>query len=129
MPAHAPTAPTAPPCVFCDPTKIASPFTVVHYNGRKFRVFEPLAPVAPGHLLVVPFEHAESAAHEPFLAGDAAAVAAMKAMHLPAANIITSIGAAATQTVKHLHVHVVPRAPGDGLPLPWTPQQEASGRH
>jgi hypothetical protein len=24
--------------------------------------------------------------------------------------------------VEHLHVHVVPRRPGDGLPLPWTGQ-------
>jgi histidine triad (HIT) family protein len=43
----------------------------------------------------------------------------------PAANLITSKGAAATQTVYHLHVHVVPRQGGDGLPLPWTPQHTA----
>lgn len=40
-----------------------------------------------------------------------------------AANLITSRGGAATQTVFHLHVHVVPREAGDGLALPWTPQQ------
>lgn len=34
--------------------------------------------------------------------------------------IITSIGANATQTVRHTHLHVVPRRPGDGLALPWT---------
>jgi diadenosine tetraphosphate (Ap4A) HIT family hydrolase len=37
-------------------------------------------------------------------------------------NLITSDGAAATQTVKHLHVHIVPRRDGDGLTLPWSTQ-------
>jgi len=44
---------------------------------------------------------------------------------LPAANIITSKGREATQSVFHLHVHVVPRQADDDLPLPWTPQQPA----
>lgn len=43
----------------------------------------------------------------------------------PDANIITSKGSLATQTVFHLHVHLVPRAAGDGLPLPWTPRRAA----
>lgn len=37
-------------------------------------------------------------------------------------TVITSIGADATQTVFHTHIHVVPRRPGDGLTLPWTGQ-------
>ena len=35
-------------------------------------------------------------------------------------NLITSAGSLATQTIGHLHVHIVPRRPGDGLHLPWT---------
>lgn len=34
-------------------------------------------------------------------------------------NIITSAGAAATQSVWHLHLHVVPRSTDDGLMVPW----------
>lgn len=34
-------------------------------------------------------------------------------------NLITSRGAAATQSVFHLHLHLVPRTEGDGLALPW----------
>ena len=34
-------------------------------------------------------------------------------------NIIQSSGAAAWQTVFHLHVHVVPRHPGDRMPKLW----------
>ncbi|OHT47970.1 hypothetical protein BKG71_25700 [Mycobacteroides chelonae] len=38
------------------------------------------------------------------------------------ANVITSIGPDATQTVFHTHIHVVPRRENDGLHLPWTGQ-------
>ncbi len=38
-------------------------------------------------------------------------------------NIITSLGREATQTVNHLHIHVVPRERNDGLRLPWTDQK------
>jgi diadenosine tetraphosphate (Ap4A) HIT family hydrolase len=34
-------------------------------------------------------------------------------------NIITSIGKAATQSIKHLHVHLVPRTEDDKLMVPW----------
>jgi histidine triad (HIT) family protein len=49
--------------------------------------------------------------------GHAAELAA--AIMPDAFNIITSAGRDATQTVDHLHLHLVPRRPGDGLALPW----------
>lgn len=84
--------------------------------------FEPLSPVAPGHRLIVPKTHLRDAAENPFVTGTVMECAAMAARALGDCNIITSIGPAATQTVFHLHVHVVPRRPGDGLALPWTGQ-------
>lgn len=44
-------------------------------------------------------------------------------MGLESANFITSAGPAATQSVFHLHVHLVPRFEDDGLILPWTGQR------
>ena len=89
--------------------------------------FEPLNPVVPGHRLFIPREHGESAIRRPDLAARAVEAAALygKSAAMPC-NLITSSGAEATQTIKHLHVHYVPRREGDGLPLPWTPQQEAA---
>ena len=34
-------------------------------------------------------------------------------------NLITSKGREATQSVFHMHLHLVPRAKDDGLALPW----------
>lgn len=86
-------------------------------------VFEPLNPVTPGHRLVVPMRHVTDAGQEPILTGVAFECAAVIAtMYGRSFNLITSTGSDATQTVPHLHVHLVPRRPDDGLALPWTGQ-------
>jgi histidine triad (HIT) family protein len=87
--------------------------------------FEPLNPVTEGHLLVVPKVHVSSALGHPGIAGDtmAAAVAVAQRRGIAECNFITSAGAAATQTIRHLHIHVVPRRLDDGLALPWTGQR------
>lgn len=91
-------------------------------------VFEPLNPVTPGHLLVVPWVHVESAAADPHVAGEVLGYAARVVQHFGIqANIITSVGPDATQSVFHLHAHIVPRRAGDGLALPWTGQKPLAG--
>lgn len=88
--------------------------------------FEPLNPVTPGHLLFVPEEHGGGNFKEnPHETAEAVRAAALHARISVAedCNIIVSSGANATQTVQHVHVHLVPRRPNDGLKLPWTDQQ------
>lgn len=79
--------------------------------------FVPLHPVVDGHVLVIPREHVDDVTVDPHVS----AITMMRAAEIASApcNIITSAGRAATQSIFHLHVHVVPRAPGDGLALPW----------
>jgi histidine triad (HIT) family protein len=85
-------------------------------------VFEPLKPVTPGHLLVVPFHHVRDAATAPHVTGYVMEHAGRLLANLGyQANIITSVGPDASQTVFHLHAHIVPRRPDDGLRLPWSP--------
>lgn len=93
-------------------------------NGDVVR-FAPLNPVAPGHMLFIPVQHCE---HPDWSAVSAAMGWAENwaSAFRHDFNLITSSGPAATQTVAHIHVHYVPRWPGDGLPLPWTNQEEAS---
>ena len=87
--------------------------------------FEPLNPVVPGHRLFVPRGHAASALEFPEVTGHVMEYAARWAdgHNVHPCNLITSCGGAATQTVFHLHIHLVPRREGDGLHLPWTGQQ------
>lgn len=114
------------PCPFCDPEKLPEARQSVLGPGHRwFWIFEPLNPVVPGHRLVVPKVHVRDAVADPWVAAAAMDVAARLIRdHHESANIITSIGAAATQSVFHLYVHVVPRIEGDGLHLPWTGQAE-----
>lgn len=93
-------------------------------RGPMAVTFEPLNPVTPGHRLVVPVTHVADALVNPHVTGAAMRYAAeiATAYGAGACNFITSAGEAATQTISHLHIHIVPRRPGDGLHLPWTGQ-------
>ena len=93
------------------------------YDASGAYAITPLNPVTDGHVLIIPFEHVASALVRPRLTGfvmDCAAEYA--AEYANECNIITSAGKSATQTVRHLHVHIVPRREGDGLLLPWSNQ-------
>jgi diadenosine tetraphosphate (Ap4A) HIT family hydrolase len=77
-------------------------------------------PVSPGHTLVIPKRHIaspfEATAEEMAEIWQAIRVAAerLRAEHQPAGfNIGVNDGAAAGQTVMHLHWHVIPRYQGD----------------
>lgn len=103
-------------CPFCD---YAGPKSVLCDFGDCI-VIEPINPVTPGHVLVIPKRHVPHALYDPGLTGEVMFVAASWTRDRGYdCNLITSVGEAATQTVKHLHVHVVPRHPSDGLALPW----------
>lgn len=88
--------------------------------------FFPLCPASLGHTLVVPRRHIpdiwelpeQTAAHlsRTVLRGAAALRAAVAPDGL---NIIQSSGAAATQTVPHLHAHLVPRWAADAMGPIW----------
>lgn len=85
--------------------------------------FVPLNPVTQGHELVVPRRHVMDALEAPEVTAAMFAHAAEIAAW--PCNLITSAGDAATQTVFHLHVHIVPRRTNDGLALPWTNQERS----
>jgi histidine triad (HIT) family protein len=110
-------------CPFC--ARIAA--GEYEISDRFAVAFEPLNPVTEGHLLVVPRKHVPDAGSSPLAAGRTMELAATIVGPLEFAdshyNLITSAGTAATQTVRHLHIHIVPRREGDGLHLPWTGQQ------
>lgn len=107
-------------CPFCGRIERGEYDACLRSVGR----FAPLNPVTRGHMLFVPLQHVQDASEMPWLTGDVFEEAARYAAAMNRDfNLITSTGDAATQTIRHLHVHYVPRAAGDGLPLPWTGQK------
>lgn len=114
-------------CIFCAIVAGQAPARVVAETPRTL-AFLDLNPATRGHALVVPRAHARDVHDVPpddlaEVARTAQRVAAAAVDELGAAgvNLLQSSGAVAFQTVFHLHVHVIPRYPGDGLVLPWTP--------
>lgn len=104
-------------CPFCD---YAGPSPILYEEGGYF-IIEPRDPVVEGHVLVIPRRHVEDATVYPGVTGRAMQHAARWARGRGPCNIITSVGRDATQSVFHLHIHVVPRWRDDGLRLPWSP--------
>jgi len=105
-------------CVFCERIK-RDEYDVSGFGAVSF---EPLNPVTPGHRLFLPVNHAEDARDMSALGSAVALASRFSWDRVGDFNLITSAGPAATQTIKHLHVHYVPRHAGDGLSLPWTNQ-------
>lgn len=116
-------------CPFCKIIRGESPARMV-FQDDEVLAFFPSNPATLGHTLVVPRRHVRD------LWGleksDAAAVgeATMALAHAVRAsldpdglNLITSAGEAATQSVFHLHVHVVPRWEGDSIGDIWPPKE------
>ncbi|KPC87941.1 hypothetical protein ADL27_42185 [Streptomyces sp. NRRL F-6602] len=74
-----------------------------------------------GHLLVLPRGHVADFTVDPVVSATVQLRAAELAGQLGGQwNYLTSCGPDASQTVFHLHGHLVPRRAGDGLALPWT---------
>lgn len=106
-------------CAFCELAENVGSNGVRNCPEHNVIHFEPINPVTQGHRLFVPDWHVE---HPNVLATAEAMSAAehwSRSHSNTDYNLITSSGPAATQTVPHLHVHYVPRRPGDGLLLPW----------
>lgn len=100
------------------------PFCPMFKGDEDVIDIEPLNPVVPGHRLVIPREHVKDFSEDPAVTARVMEYAAKLGKKMGDANLITSKGKSATQTVFHLHVHLVPRHDKDGLTLPWTVQGE-----
>lgn len=116
-------------CIFCRILTGEIPASFVHRDGR-CAAFMDIQPVNPGHLLVIPVQHAAYLADiDADIAADLmrvghAAAAALRASGLPCegVNFFLADGEAAMQEVLHVHLHVFPRFRGDGFGLKFSPE-------
>lgn len=106
-------------CVFCRIVTGDEPATVL-WRDFGAMVIVPLNPVTEGHVIALPERHATDFTDSWLATSDAMHAAFQYARTLDTdLNLITSRGPAATQSVFHLHLHLVPRRENDGLALPW----------
>ncbi|MGL5911211.1 MAG: HIT family protein [Phycicoccus sp.] len=114
---------TADSCVFCSIVAGDAPARLVDRSDDCL-VIVPRDPVVPGHVLIIPRVHVADFTADSAVTARVARDAANWAASWPGPwNLITSAGTEATQTVFHLHVHLIPRRGGDRLLLPWSAQQ------
>jgi len=106
-------------CVFCSIVAGEVAADVVLDTDRVM-AFLDRRPLFKGHVLLVPREHVATlpdlpaALRDPFLAA-AQRVAAAMVDGLGAQGSFVAMNNTVSQSVPHLHLHVVPRTKGDGL--------------
>lgn len=90
------------------------------YRDPRVVAFLDHRPVFKGHVLVIPVQHVDTLVELPAellepLFSIARQVAAAMAPALAAGGSFVAVNNVVSQSVPHLHVHVVPRTKGDGL--------------
>jgi histidine triad (HIT) family protein len=114
-------------CIFCAIVADEAPRSVVHEDAIVL-AFMDIAPITPGHVLVVPKTHATGLTDLPETTGGhmfgvaqriAAALRATADVRVEGVNLFLADGAVAGQEVFHAHLHVLPRFAGDGLEITW----------
>lgn len=114
-------------CVFCA-IALGTQAARIVYQDEHAVGFFPLEPAAVGHTLVIPRVHVanflelDASAGPPLLQSAIRIGNALVSVLKPdGMNLITSAGEAASQTVFHLHLHLVPRWTGDAMGDIWPP--------
>ena len=118
-------------CVFCAIVAGDTPAHVVREDDATL-AFLDVRPVFPGHVLLVPREHYETLtdlppALLPALFGATQRLAAGVQAAMDAHGTFVAMNNTVSQSVPHLHVHVVPRRRKDGLRGFFWPRQRYAG--
>ncbi len=126
--------PTDPICIFCKIVGGEIPSMKV-WETEDALAFLDVAPLAEGHLLVIPKPHYARLGDIPgsVLGGVLAllpmlAGAVGKVTGATGHNILQNDGRIAGQAVDHVHFHIIPRREGDGLGYRWLPGEYTTDR-
>jgi len=117
-------------CTFCQIVAGSLPAEIVLEDAYSL-AFLDRRPLFPGHCLLVPRRHIETLADLPDelltpLMANARVLARAVETGLAADGSFVAINNRVSQSVPHLHVHVVPRRAGDGLRGFFWPRQRYS---
>ncbi len=115
-------------CVFCRIVEGAAPASLV-YSDARVMAFLDVQPVNPGHVLIVPREHARGLSDlDPEVGCQMLKVAMIVAgglknsgLKCEGTSLYLADGESAFQEIFHIHMHVIPRFRGDGFGLKLGP--------
>jgi len=123
-----------PDCVFCKIIDGQLPCCEI-YQDEHILAFLDIGPLSDGHTLIIPKKHVDRLEHCP---PDVVAAMARQFGHIakavidtvgaPDYNLLNNNGTDAGQVVDHLHFHIIPRSPGDGLFNRWPAGKYPPGR-
>ncbi|HIH38222.1 HIT family protein [Candidatus Woesearchaeota archaeon] len=120
-------------CIFCKIIEKQIPSTIIYEDTVVLGILD-INPANKGHVLIIVKNHYPDTITTPedeFVSVMAAtkmiAKATITALGADAYNIIINNGKASGQVIPHLHVHIVPRFPDDGLHLEWPHKKYAEG--
>jgi histidine triad (HIT) family protein len=119
------THPTDSACIFCKIVAGQIPCFKLHEDADTI-AFMDINPVTPGHALAVAKGHWPTIDVIPAEVLGAVARTAQKVakaviseLQPNGVNLLQANGAGAGQSVPHLHIHIMPRRPDDGVALNW----------
>lgn len=123
MPTH-----TVATCPFCQIANGQVPASIV-FEDEHTLAFLDHRPLFPGHCLLIPRDHIETlidvqASLLSTLSANARLLAISVEKALEAQGAFVAINNRVSQSVPHLHVHIVPRIKGDGLKGFFWPRQK-----
>ncbi len=120
-------------CIFCKIVRKEIPAGLVAEDENAM-AFMDISPARKGHVLVISKNHAEGMldiAAENLLDTmrlvQRVAIALKESIGPAGFSVVQLNGAASGQTVFHLHFHVIPRHPGDGLAMKWSHETYGAG--
>ena len=119
-------------CIFCKVANGVFPTNSI-YEDDKFNVILDNGPATKGHALILPKEHADDlfelpdeTAAEAFKLAKKLGKHIMETLGADGLNVVQNNGEAAGQTVRHFHLHLIPRYNNDGQKIQWEPTSPSS---
>ena len=119
-------------CIFCKLANGVFPTNSI-YEDDKFNVILDNGPATKGHALILPKEHADDlfelpdeTAAEAFKLAKKLGKHIMETLGADGLNVVQKNGEAAGQTVRHFHLHLIPRYNNDGQKIQWEPTSPSS---
>lgn len=120
-------------CIFCRIAGGESPCEEIYRDELTF-AFMDIHPANEGHCLVIPKAHFATVFDMPPALFGAVADSVVKVaravddlLQPGGLSVLQANGAIAGQTVPHVHVHVLPRRPGDNLLINWDRERTSAG--